>query len=282
MDLLSNFWINQLLLAVLLPGVLFVTISLAARRFKIKGFYDDDRVKSAIDNIALFFINGFLYGILFTSVAAAAKAAMADTVPQVSSIFWDAWPVWATVLVAVMVLDCVNYWNHRLLHTRFFWGVHAVHHADKHMTWTTSYRVHVLEGLLMAFGVILLSGWINLPIEAVATAGIIQGLHNKYVHCQLGWTHGPLRRWIISPNNHRWHHASVPEAYNKNFGDMFTIWDRVFGTYYDPAICDVPIGLDEGPHSLVDIMIHPFAYWLREYIRPFSKREQPTPTEPAA
>lgn len=240
-----------------------------------KDFYNESRVKSAIDNVILFYLNGFLYGFIFTGLAIAAKTAMADTVPQVEASFWAGIVLPIQILVTIMVLDFVNYWNHRVLHTTPFWGIHAVHHADQHMTWTTSYRVHVFEGLIMALGVVLLSGWLNLPIEAVGIAGVIQGLHNKYVHCQLGWTHGPLRKWIISPNNHRWHHAAIPEAHNKNFGDIFAVWDRMFGTYYDPCICDVEIGLEEGPHSLVEIMIHPFKYWYEEFIRPqASKRAE--------
>jgi len=275
MTLSSNFWINNFLLAVVLPGALFLCMSYAARKFSTKGFYNESRVKSAIDNVILFYLNGFIYGFIFTGIALAAKTAMADTMPQVGSALWEHLALPLQILVALIVLDFVNYWNHRALHTAPLWGIHAVHHADKHMTWTTSYRVHVFEGLVMALGVVLLSGWLNLPVEAVGIAGVIQGLHNKYVHCQVGWAHGPLRKWIISPNNHRWHHAAVPEAYNKNFGDIFAVWDRMFGTYYDPYICDVEIGLEEGPHTLVEVMIHPFKYWHNEYIRPLrSKRAE--------
>lgn len=272
MTLASNFWVNHFLLAVVLPGIMFLCLSWGVRRFRFSGLYDEDRVKAAIDNVVLFYINGFLYGIFFTGLAVSAKSMMADFTPQLNADLWVNLPIGVPVLVTLVSLDFVNYWNHRLLHTAPFWGIHAVHHADKHMTWTTSYRVHVLEGFVMALGVVLLSGWLNLPVEAVAAAGVIQGLHNKYVHCQLGWTHGPLRKWIISPNNHRWHHAAVPEAYNKNFGDIFTVWDRMFGTYYDPAICDVEIGLEDGPHTLVDMLIYPFRYWYTEFFVPLTRR----------
>lgn len=272
MTLSSNFWINNFLLAVVLPGALFLCVSLVARKFRSDGFYNESRVKSAIDNIVLFYVNGFIYGFIFTGLAVTAKAAMADIVPQIEPSLWIGLALPFQVILALIVLDFVNYWNHRILHTAPFWGVHAVHHADTDMTWTTSYRVHVFEGFVMALGVVLLSGWMNLPVEAVGVAGVIQGLHNKYVHCQIGWTHGFLRKWIISPNNHRWHHAAVPEAYNKNFGDIFAVWDRLFGTYYDPCLCEVEIGLDDGPHTVADMMIHPFKYWHNEYIRPLTSK----------
>jgi len=264
MTLHSNFWINQGLIAVLIPSAIFITLSVIAHGFKFR----KPRFVSAIDNVVLFFLNGFLYGLFFVGLAKAAKSHYLDIIPSLSAEFWQPVPMVLATLIALVVFDFVNYWNHRLLHTRLVWGVHAVHHSDQHMTWTTSYRVHLFEGFLMALGVIVMSAWMNIPIEALGIAGLIHGAYNKYVHCQLGWTHGVLRKWLISPNYHRWHHADNPASYNKNFGDIFAIWDRMFGTQYDPGLCETPIGLSDGPHSLIDMLVHPFKYWWVEYLAP--------------
>lgn len=263
MEITGHVWLDIALTGVVMPALVLGFVGIAARRFKDPLAINAARLRTASANIALFFINVALYGIYFAGLAALAKSWVSEQSWIVPSEFWAAAPLWLTTLGVIILMDFLNYWNHRLLHTRPLWGVHAIHHSDRNMTWTTSYRIHVLEAAFMAFWVIALSAWMNLPVAAIAIAGAVRGFYNKYIHCQLGWTHGPLRRWIISPNYHRWHHAEAPEAHNKNFGDMLTVWDRMFGTYYDPGPCECAIGLKEGPHTIPEMLIHPFAYWVR-------------------
>ena len=263
MTLTSNILLDKAIVQVLLPLIIFSGLMWYVRRRKNRAFYSDDAVKSGIDNVVLLFLNGLFYGILFAGLTKAAAALGGKILPQIRDGFWDGLPLALTVLLGLLLLDFINYWSHRLLHTKAFWGIHAVHHSDEHMSWTTSYRVHIFEAVIMALGFMVFGGIFNLPLEAMAAAGFLRGVHNQYVHCQLEWTHGPLRKWIVSPNNHRWHHADNPAAYNKNFGDMFVMWDRIFGTWYDPEICKEKIGLPEGPHSLPHLLAYPFVYWYR-------------------
>lgn len=263
MTLTSNILLDKALLDVLAPLIVFSGLMYLVRRQKNMTPDYDATIKSGIDNVALLFLNGLLYGILFAGATTVAATWGGKILPQIQAGFWDGWPLVITVLFGLLMLDFINYWSHRLLHTKAFWGIHAVHHSDLHMSWTTSYRVHVLEAVIMALGFMLFGGVLNLPAEAMGIAGFLRGVHNQYVHCQLEWTHGPLRKWIVSPNNHRWHHADKPEAYNKNFGDMFVMWDRLFGTWYDPEICKEKIGLPDGPQALPRLLAYPFVYWYR-------------------
>lgn len=256
-----NFWINHFLFAILFPFVVALVLRALSGRIGCGKL----QLKSALDNIILLYLNGFLYGFIFGGIATVAGSEYTKFVPGISEEFWNNWPVWSVFIFTVLAFDLCNYWNHRLLHTRWLWGVHAVHHSDLKMTWTTSYRVHVLEGIQMALGSILMLSWLNLPTETATMAGLLHGMYNKYVHCDTGWTHGALRGWLISPNYHRWHHADNPEAYNKNFGDIFVIWDRLFGTRYDPGPCREKIGLEDGPHTLTELLLNPIQYWVAEF-----------------
>lgn len=277
---MADKWIDAGLHNILIPFICFGLLMLAARRFKNLTDFSRDRAQNAVRNLILMFGNGGLYGLFFLGIEKAFGDASRSVIPYVNENMWAGWPFIATVIVGLLALDFANYWNHRLMHTKFVWGVHAIHHSDRHMTWTTSYRVHVLQSFVMMLGFAFIVLPLNLPGEALAMAGFINGVHNKYAHCQLEWTHGPLRKWIVSPNYHRWHHADTPEAYDKNIADMFVFWDRMFGTYYDPGICRERIGLPDGPDTLPEVMIYPFKYWLETYGP--KKKTKPAEAVPSA
>ncbi|MFT3726899.1 MAG: sterol desaturase family protein [Terricaulis sp.] len=182
--------------------------------------------------------------------------------PWITAHMWAGVPLPLTVLAALLVFDLVNYWNHRWMHTRWLWGFHAVHHSDTDMNWTTTFRVHALEGFFMVTTAALFAGWIGFPPEAAAAAVFISQLHNNYVHSTLGWSHGWFDRVLVSPQVHRWHHAEDPAVYGKNLANMFTFFDVLFGTYHNPGRCQTPLGFEGSPqHHPVGLMLYPFKYW---------------------
>mgnify|MGYP000188654932 FL=1 len=117
----------------------------------------------------------------------------------------------------------------------------------------------------MSFSYILLLTWMQIP-QAIPFVVIFYSLHNKYVHMDLDFEHGPLKYLIASPVYHRWHHADVPEAYGKNLANVMPIYDVIFGTFYSPGKCNEPMGAlksgiaDKNP---ILIFIYPFQEWAR-------------------
>ncbi len=226
-----------------------------------------DVITSARLNIFLLLLNSQILPI-FLWLIGHSSAFYADMgLPHVTPQMWaGVWPP-LVVIAAILVWDFTNYWNHRVLHMNAFWGLHAVHHSDPAMNWTTAYRVHVGELVFMRLSEMLVLGWLGFPPWALAIAGVIASSHNKYVHCHLGWTHGPLEGWIASPNWHRWHHADTPEAMGKNLANLTPVWDRLFGTYYNPGPCTAPLGFQGGPDNrTVDNLLYPvveLARWAR-------------------
>lgn len=153
------------------------------------------------------------------------------------------------VAVNFVVADFINYWAHRLLHTRAFWHTHAWHHAPKHLWWMSGLRgspVHVFINLLPYTITYLI-----FPTTAGGLLGMalaVLGIANQH------WQHSnislPKTRLIellvVTPRVHFVHHSADPKFTNSNYGFITTIWDRMFGTYVDPDTVpiDEPLGLD--------------------------------------
>jgi len=257
-------WMNNVTTMIAVPLMGAVALFLIAKGPKEAFLINSERYNSGVKNILLMLLNGWMIGGIMMGAAILSKVLFAQGLPHVDGVIWDAVPAARVLIFTLVAFDFTNYWNHRVMHSRLLWGVHAIHHSDTEINWTTSYRIHVLEWVVMSLGFLIIMGWVSLPAWALGTAGFIHGAYNKYVHCQLGWTHGPLAKWVISPNYHRWHHADDQAAYDKNFGDIFAVWDRMFGTFYDGGTCEAKLGLKDGPDNLPAMLIYPFRYWKRE------------------
>lgn len=185
-------------------------------------------------------------------------------IPSVPTAVWAGLPVWALSLVAILVHDFANYWNHRAMHMKWLWPVHAIHHSDPDVNALTTYRIHALETLVMWGSYTILLTWLGLPADAIGIGALILLVHNAYVHVDIDWGHGPLRLLIASPRFHRWHHADVPEAYGKNLANVFPFFDWMFGTYRVPGPCNAPLGATDIPRNdPVRLALWPLLEWVR-------------------
>lgn len=186
-------------------------------------------------------------------------------IPTLDPTVWDGLPLWVVCILGIIAKDFVDYWNHRLMHTKWGWPTHAAHHSDTHVNAFTANRIHFLEAILMTASYVVLLTWLQMP-KALPFVIIFYTLHTKYVHMDLPFEHGPLKYWIASPVYHRWHHADVPEAYGKNLANVMPIYDVIFGTYYNPGKCEAPMGalLTGVPDKNVwRIFTYPFEEWGR-------------------
>jgi sterol desaturase/sphingolipid hydroxylase (fatty acid hydroxylase superfamily) len=157
---------------------------------------------------------------------------------------------WALQFVAVYLIhSLVFYWGHRLMHTRWFWSIHKVHHAAEELNVVTPLRNHPIDLVVMT---VLHTGPAALigasPLVILAHAGV-NAVYQALVHSEL---HTPRRAALwdaiwITPAAHRLHHSSQPAHFNHNFG-ILTVWDRVFGTYLPPSATatDLSYGVDDG------------------------------------
>lgn len=139
-------------------------------------------------------------------------------------------------LVSFVAVDFVYYWYHRLSHKiKLLWAFHLVHHSSLFMNLTVSYRLNWLSALLTPFVVAPLI-LIGLPFEFIAASFGLNLLYQFFLHTEAVGKLGFIEGILATPSAHRVHHGSNEQYIDKNFGGVFMIWDRWFGTYQPETI----------------------------------------------
>ncbi|MEO7989722.1 MAG: sterol desaturase family protein [Chryseolinea sp.] len=138
------------------------------------------------------------------------------------------WIVWILLL---LITDLIWYWYHRLGHEiNLFWAAHIVHHHSEEFNYSVSARITTLQAIVRnAF-------WIVLPLAGfhptlVMSILIIHGTYSFFTHTQVIGKLGWLEYILITPSHHGVHHSSNEKYLNKNYGDLFVFWDKLFGTF---------------------------------------------------
>lgn len=237
----------------------FGVLALAVKRRAIVAALRRSRSETET-NLALVAINYVLLATFFSGAAAWWQKSMAasDTLAD----FWGGLnPVWVLV-VTMLAGEFVIYWRHRIEHHPLLWPVHAVHHSDEAMTWLALLRKHPLAYLLALFVDIAPLLLLGLPVWAIAACAFARNLWGYAIHADLPWTLGPLGKWIISPAAHRLHHIDDLALCGSNYGGVLTLWDRVFGTWIDPApYLNCRTGVDGGSRGFLGEVARPFEAW---------------------
>lgn len=162
------------------------------------------------------------------------------------------WPNWLEILLAIIILDCVIFWQHVAFHyIPFFWRFHKVHHADLDYDVTTGSRFHTIEIILsmsIKFFAILLLGP---SVVAIIIFEVILNGMAMFNHANISLPKPidrVLRIFVVTPDMHRVHHSVIPDELNRNFGFNLSCWDKLFNTYREATRAgnhDMIIGLDD-------------------------------------
>lgn len=172
------------------------------------------------------------YALIQSGVAIAftLRSAMPDT--------WVLWPraapMWIQVILSGLILDLGLYLMHRASHASgFLWRLHEIHHSPERLYWLNGGRRHPLSALVLAGpGLVVLFLLGATPIAVGAWLSFMS-VHLAFQHANLDYTLGPLRHWLGVAEMHRFHHKRDFEDAQVNFGEVFLIWDRIFGSYHD-------------------------------------------------
>lgn len=154
-------------------------------------------------------------------------------------------------LLAFILMDIGLYWVHRFSHeVRWLWRLHRIHHSDLDMDVTTSFRHHPGE---VGLKLILVSG-------VVGVLGFTPAHLLTYViahRCFALWSHSnvnlpaglerQLAKVLVTPRVHQIHHSAHQPETDSNYGQVLTLWDRLFGTYISPedVPCPTRFGLEQ-------------------------------------
>lgn len=138
------------------------------------------------------------------------------------------------LLLWVLLLLCTDfmwYWYHRLAHEiNIFWAAHIVHHQSEDFNYTVSARITVLQAFIRT-GFWTILPLLGFPAPMITSILLVHGLYPFFIHTRLIGKLGILEYVLVTPSHHRVHHASNEQYLDKNYGDVFIIWDKLFGTF---------------------------------------------------
>ncbi|SFI18720.1 Sterol desaturase/sphingolipid hydroxylase, fatty acid hydroxylase superfamily [Pseudomonas guineae] len=188
-------------------------------------------------------INSLSAGVLSTTVGLLTKAVGLLTYTlawqQLALFELSASSLWIW-LFAFLMYDFCYYWNHRLGHERnVLWAAHSVHHQSEDYNLSTALR-QTSTGFIFGWIFYLPMAVAGVPPLVFLTVAALNLLYQFWVHtrhiAKLGWF-----EWLfITPSNHRVHHAQNAVYMDRNYGGVFILWDRLFGTFQE-ELDDEPV-----------------------------------------
>ncbi len=185
-------------------------------------------------------------------------------------------------VLGVLALDLTRYAVHWTLHATRLWRIHQVHHSDPDFDVSTGARAHPLEIILNQAAIITTILLLAPPVAAVLFVELASQVQSFFSHanaCLPVWLDRALRRVWVTPDMHRVHHSARVNEQFRNLAEIFSFWDRIFGTYLSQPAAgheNMTIGLEEMQDARalsVRLML----------TQPFRRQPSPaTPTAPAA
>jgi sterol desaturase/sphingolipid hydroxylase (fatty acid hydroxylase superfamily) len=127
----------------------------------------------------------------------------------------------------------VGYWQHRLMHWRWFWQLHRFHHSATDFNILTNFRANPAEMISNLIPALSPLALLKIPDSGLFAAFVFVNLAIASLqHSELPWSFGWLGRWVVTPPQmHQIHHSIDEEHRDKNFSN-YPLWDQLFGTWY--------------------------------------------------
>lgn len=161
---------------------------------------------------------------------------------------WEG-PVWLELLVALVLFDLIGqYTVHYLLHqVPLLWRLHQVHHSDVHVDVTTGTRHHPLDFLVRETFALLAVLVVGAPLAFYLVYRLITVFFTYLTHANVSfptWLERPLSMVFVTPDLHKIHHHEEAPWTDRNYGNILSIWDRLFQTLDRGDVNQVRYGLD--------------------------------------
>ena len=141
---------------------------------------------------------------------------------------------WLTYVIAFVVLDFVGYTVHALDHKiNFFWNSHIIHHSSEEFNLACALRQSVSVFVRLFVILLLPAALLGVPGTVIAVVAPLHLFAQFWYHTQHINKMGFLEKIIVTPSHHRVHHAINKEYIDKNYGQIFIFWDKLFGTFQE-------------------------------------------------
>ena len=236
-----------------------------------------------LNDVVYVLVNGIVVRAGFTVVAGALMLGVVQLVGPNPIQWTGAMPLWAQVLMAIVVADIGYYAAHRICHSvPALWKFHAVHHSIEEMDWLATHRVHPVDQIFSSTLSLLPVWCMGFTLEALVIHQAIYQAHALLLHSNVRIKFGPLKWLVASPEYHHWHHANERDAYDRNFAAQLSIIDVIARTMFMPVRrAPKSYGLNEDiPRSYPMQLIHPFRSLVSSWAltAPPTRLETPMPT----
>ena len=148
-------------------------------------------------------------------------------------------PLWLAIIIAFIVQDFTGYWMHRLSHrVNLFWNRHIIHHSSEEFNLSCALRQSISTTFEFSAILMIPAAFLGIPWNIFAVLGPIHLFMQFWYHTRVIDKMGVLEYILVTPSHHRVHHAINPEYIDKNYSQIFIIWDKLFNTF-QPEIKEV-------------------------------------------
>lgn len=233
-------------MAILVGGLLFFWILEGA--IPLLGLkFRKTRLRHAGVNFGLTVIHLIIHTFLAIIIVLISDWCLAN---QFGIVHWIGAGTLATILITILVVDFFGGW---LVHItehkwKLLWRFHVVHHADTNVDVTTGLRHHpvesVLRGIFFFMGILVTGA----PMYAVMIYQTFLVFFTAFEHANIrlpNWLDRAMSYVFISPNMHKVHHHWKQPYTDSNYGAIFSIWDRLLGTYKNLEPHQIRYGIDK-------------------------------------
>jgi sterol desaturase/sphingolipid hydroxylase (fatty acid hydroxylase superfamily) len=178
-------------------------------------------------------------------------------------------PRYLSIVISFLFIDFAGYFTHWLFHKiSVLWKLHKLHHSDRAVDTITTFFHHPLEGVANFLLNTLIFVLFDVPVPVILLYGVVASIHAPLTHFKILLP----ERWnkivsylIVTPNFHRIHHSLDMKEGNSNFGIVFSLWDKLFGTYISKTSAQmkaIKFGIEDlktpKSYSVKELLINPF------------------------
>ncbi len=182
-------------------------------------------------------------------------------------VYWFNAGIGMTIVIGVLALDFSSWLVHLVMHkVSVLWRFHLIHHSDNNVDVTTGLRHHPGDSLLRGVFFLLLIFVSGAPMYSVMIYQTLVVLSTAFTHANISLPKrldSTLSYVFVSPNMHKVHHHWKQPFTDSNYGAVFSIWDRLLGTFMKLDPKDIRYGLDryypnEKDEDFISLLKKPF------------------------
>lgn len=212
----------------LVAAPIFLLLVLSERLYGFLKFRDPFRSMDTISSLSSGYTNA-LKDVLGLSITILGYEWFYGKVAvfEIKSTFW----VYVTAFIA---LDFAGYWIHRLSHSvNFFWNRHVIHHSSEEFDLACALRQSISVFINIFSFFLIPAALLGVEPKVIAVVAPLHLFAQFWYHTRYIGKMGFLEKIIVTPSHHRVHHALNPEYLDKNHGQIFIFWDKLFGTFQE-------------------------------------------------